>query len=206
MKTLDFDLQLRIDKQSTEIQVSHFIPLYIKNVVISNTQGTANIRFVYGEALYKRARSISIEREGIHFCICNLARPRFKLWLECVDKIFTIKKVKREDVLLLVETGWLPNGSGRPLPLGEYCVLELLYQGFVTCNLELAYPLIDIKTITISAESFVNFMENWKPVPTCKISNKMLNYHSLSLLALNIAEKHNHAEQQINGKRRNKIS
>jgi hypothetical protein len=194
MKILDFNLQLRIDKQNTEIQVSYFIPPYIKNVVIINTQGTANIRFVYGEVLYKRARSFNIEREGIHFCICNLARPRFKLWLECVDKIFTIKKAKGEDVLLLVETGWLPNGLGRPLPLGDSCVLELLYQGFVTCDLDLAYPLIDIQTITISAESFVNFMENWKPVPTCKISNKILNYHSLSLLALNIAEKHNHAE------------
>jgi hypothetical protein len=186
MKILEFDLQLRIDKQNTEIQVSYFIPPYIKNVVIINTQRTANVRFVYGEVLYKRACSISIEREGIHFCICNLARPRFKLWLECVDKIFTIKKAKRKDVLLLVETGWLPNGLGRPLPLGDSCVLELLYQGFVTCDLDLAYPLIDIQTIAINAESFVNFMENWKPVPTCKVSNKMLNYHSLSLLALTL--------------------
>jgi hypothetical protein len=190
MKILNFDWQLRIDKQNTEIQVSYFIPSYIQNVVIVNTQGTANVRFVYGGVLYKRACSISIEREGIHFCICNLARPQFQLWLECVDKTFTIKKVKRKDVLLLVETGWLTNGLGRPLSLGDSCVLELLYQGFVRCNLDLAYPLIDIQTITISAESFVNFMEIWKQIPTCKVSNKMLNYHSLSLLALNIVEKY----------------
>ncbi len=189
MKIQEFDPKICIRKQSEEFTLQLFIPEYIRNVVIINLTDSTKVKFSYGNFLFKKSLEIEVKREGIHFCLCNLTRPKFKLWLEFTNKIFLVKKVKRSDVLVLAETGWTPLEICRPLPLGDTCALELLFQGTVSCELDLAFPLIEVNTVIVNAGLWLNFMEGWRVIPTCKVSHKIFNYHSLALLAINILER-----------------